>query len=547
MQISTMNDPSCSLSLKPSSGAIRMKFLPASAVTLLLLLCYWLLIRSPHFEGDDAYIIYLTSTLEWYRFLYLPAIYQQLSAAHLTPLTVPFYSLIQAISPFSPDAFLSTMTVLLGLWILTCSAFLRSHFKLSERYVALFVVMLLSIESTGTILSRFFTAHYLLGGIFGTASLLALSYYSRIQHPVTYLIAVALMLLALLSKEILIAILPISLILFISDRRLAGKILATGIFAGLAYLAYRGYMLGGLMGGRVAENGLSQGLATIFETFPGFLEWYASSRALLLLALACAIFLSPQTTLVGFMIAAMLAAPALAAPHGFSSPELHGDRLFIASDFALAATVTISLARWRFLEHLHGHPVASTTAGIIVIASLATSLYQTHLYDTRVRDSFDYRITRTILEHQPVPSTICLPENYGLGSLIVALKKHDPRLHEVTANCLEALQWKDANNLLFDSDGQPITREELAHRCFSLDPPPTLDGEVVFDKGVLHWNILGADQLAVGIYFPGHALFMNARQFKEKLVRPAAGEKYKLYAREGMRWWFSQEKEVIFR
>lgn len=514
---------------------------------ILLLLCYWLLIRSPHFEADDAYIIYLASTLEWYRFLYLPAIYQQLSAAHLTPLSVPFYSLIQAISPFSADIFLNTMVVLFGLWILTCLVFLHSHFKLSERYLILFVVLLLSVASTGTLLSRFYTAHYLLGGIFGTVSLLALSYYSRTQRPAVYLIAVALMLLALLSKEILVAILPISLILFIGDRRLAGKILTTGIFAGLAYLAYRSYMLGELIGGRAAENGLRQGLATIFETLPSFLKWYASSRALLLLALVCAIFLSPQTSLVGLLIAAMLAAPALAAPHGFSHPELHGDRLFIASDFALAATVTISLARGRFLEHLHGHSVASTAVGIIVIASLAGSLYQTHLYDTRARDSLEYRITRTIFERQPVPSAIYLPENYPMGSLIAALKKHDPHLHEVTANCLEALQWEDANNLLFDSDGQPITREELAHRCLSLDPPPTLDGEIVFDKGVLHWNIVGSDQLAVGVYIPGHALFMDARQFKEKLVRPAAGEKYKLYARDGMRWWFSQEKEVIFK
>ncbi|SDH74602.1 hypothetical protein [Nitrosomonas sp. Nm132] len=524
-----------------------MKFLPASAVTLLLLFCYWLVIRSPHFESDDAYIIYLASTWEWHRFLYVPAIYQQLSAAHLTPLTVPFYSLVQAISPFSPDAFLNTLVVLLGSWILICSAFLRSHFKLSERYIILFVVMLLSVASTGTLLSRFYTAHYLLGGIFGTASLLALSYYSRTQRSAAYLIAVALMLLALLSKEILVAILPISLIVFISDRRLAGKILATAIFAGLAYLAYRGYMLGELMGGRAAGNGLSQGLATILETLPGFLKWYASNRGLLLLALVCTLFLSPQTSLAGLTIAAMLAAPALAAPHGFSHPELHGDRLFIASDFALAATVTLSLARWRFLEHLHGHPLASTAVGTIIIASLATSLYQTHLYDTRAQDSLEYRITRTILEHEPFPTAIYLPENYPMGSMIVALKKHDPRLREVTADCFEALQWKDANNLLFDSDGQPLTREELAHRCISFDPPPTLNGEVIFDKGVLRWNIIGSDQLAAGVYFPGHAFFIGARQFEERLIRPAAGEKYKLYAHDGVRWWFSEEKEVIFR
>lgn len=524
-----------------------VKYLPASAVTFVLLLCYWLLIRSPHYEQDDAYIIYLASNQEWYRFLYLPAIYQQLSAAHLTPLTVPFYSLIQAISPFSAATFLNTMVVLLGLWILTCLVFLHSHFKLSKHYLILFVVMLLSVASIGTLLSRFYTAHYLLGGILGTASLLALSYYSRTQRPATYLVAVALMLLALLAKEILVAILPISLILFISDRRLVGKILATGIFTGLTYLVYRGYMLGELVGGREAENGLLQGFVNIFYTLPSFLQWYASSRALLLLALVCAIFLSPQTSLVGLMVAAISAAPALAASHGFSHPELHGDRLFIASDFALAATVTISLARWGFLEHLHSRPGASAGVGIVIIASFAGSLYQTHLYDIRARDSLEYRITQTILEHQPVPSAIYLPENYSMGSLIVALKQHDPRLHEVTANCFEALQWEDTNNLLFDSDGQLITRQELTHRCRSLDPPPTLVGEVVFDKGVLRWNIVGSDLLTAGIYFPGHALIIDTRQFEERFIRPATGEKYKLYARDGMRWWFSHEKEVIFK
>lgn len=523
-----------------------VKYLPASAVTFVLLLCYWLLIRSPHYEQDDAYIIYLASNQEWYRFLYLPAIYQQLSAAHLTPLTVPFYSLLQAISPFSAATFLNTMVVLLGLWILTCLVFLHSHFKLSKHYLILFVVMLLSVASIGTLLSRFYTAHYLLGGILGTASLLALSYYSRTQRPATYLVAVALMLLALLAKEILVAILPISLILFISDRRLVGKILATGIFTGLAYLVYRGYMLGELVGGGKPRMDCSRDLLRFSILFPVsysgmraagrycFSRWYARyflvhKRHLLALwsrryRLHRPWLLPMALAIRSYMVTA-----------------------FIASDFALAATVTISLARWGFLEHLHSRPGASAGVGIVIIASFAGSLYQTHLYDIRARDSLEYRITQTILEHQPVPSAIYLPENYSMGSLIVALKQHDPRLHEVTANCFEALQWEDTNNLLFDSDGQLITRQELTHRCRSLDPPPTLEGEVVFDKGVLRWNIVGSDLLTAGIYFPGHALFIDTRQFEERFIRPATGEKYKLYARDGMRWWFSHEKEVIFK
>jgi hypothetical protein len=533
--------------LKPLAGKSLIPFLPSLAITLLLLFCYRLLIRSPRFEHDDAYIIHLATTLEWYQLLYIPAIYQQLSTAHLTPLTVPFYSLIQYISSFSPSVFLNAMMVLFGLWICLCIVFLRAHFKLPERYLILFVVLLLSIESTGTILSRFYTAHYLLAGIFGTAALIALNSYKEKRHSFTYMVAMGLMLLALLSKEILIAILPISFILFFHDRELARKIFITGIITVFVYLAYRSYMLGELIGGRTGENGLYQGLKTIFEALPSFLEWYVSGRVSLLLALACAIFLSPHTILVGLLIAAMLAAPALAAPHGFSHPELHGDRLFIASDFALVATATIGLAQQEFLERIRRHRAALVAVSIVVIAGISVSFYQTHLYDSRARDSLEYRVFKVIFNHQPIPTAIFLPENYHLGSMIVALKKHHPHLRAVTSDCFEALAWQGTDHLLLDLDGQPTTREKLAERCGHFDSPPILNGEVIYDKGILRWSIVGADQLQVGVYFPDHALFISERQFEERLVRPAVDENYKLYARDQTRWWFSETKKVVFR
>lgn len=399
-----------------------MKFITALIVILLLLLCHWLLIDFPHFESDDAYLIYLASTLDWYRFLYVPEIYQQLSVAHLTPFSVPFYTLIQEFFPFSPSAYLNTMAILLGLWIFSCALFLKVHFKLPGTYIILFGILILSVSSIGTILNRFYTSHYLLSGIFGTVSLIALSYYNQTQRSMFYWIAMVLMTLALMSKEIMIAILPISFFLFLQNRILARKIFTAGVIIVLSYFVYRGYMLEQLIGARVAKNGFTQGLAAIYEALPSFMDWYVNGRAFLLLALIGAFFLNPLTVLAGLVVAMMLAAPTLVAPHGYSHPELHADRLFIASDFALAATATLGFARWQQRNQRFNHPVILAVAGGMLIAGFAQSLYQTNLHDERVANSSEYRITQTILEHYFVTDAIYFPESYALGSMVAALK-----------------------------------------------------------------------------------------------------------------------------
>ncbi|WP_244070248.1 hypothetical protein [Nitrosomonas sp. PY1] len=524
-----------------------MKFITVLVVILLLLLCHWLLIDFPHFESDDAYIIYLTSTLDWYHFLYVPEIYQQLSAAHLTPFAVPFYTLIQEFFPFSPGAYLNIMVILLALWMFSCVFFLKIHFRLPNADMVLFGVLILSVSSIGTILNRFYTSHYLLSGILGTVSLIALSYYSQTRRSVFYWIATVLMILALMSKEIMIAILPISFFLFLQNRFLAKKIFITGIFIVVGYFAYRGYMLEQLIGTRVAKGGLTQGLVTIYEALPGFIDWYISGRVLLSLALIGAFFLSPLTVLAGLVVAVMLAAPTLAAPHGYSYPELHADRLFIASDFALAATATLGFARWRQQKQHFNRPMILAVVGGIVIAGFARSLYQTNLYDEQVPNSSEYRITQTILERHSSADAIYFPENYVLGSLVAALKHKYSRPHEITANCLEALQWSGGNILLLNHHGQIVSHATLAENCSSMDFTPSLSGDVIYDRGILHWDIVGAEHLEAGVYFQEHALYIGNRQFQERLIRPSVGEKYKLYAKEGTHWWFSEEKEVVFR
>ncbi|MCC8997042.1 MAG: hypothetical protein LM517_08330 [Nitrosomonas sp.] len=521
-----------------------MKFTVSLLIILLFLLCYRLLIDFPHFESDDSYIIYLSSVLDWYRFIYVPEIYQQLSAAHLTPFTVPFYTLIQEFFPFSPDAYLNIMTILLGLWIFSCVLFLKVHYKLDNGYILLFGILILSVSSIGTVLNRFYTSHYLLSGIFGTSSLIALSYYDKTQRLMFYWIATMLMVLALMSKEIMLVILPISFILFFENRFLAKKIFITSVIVVLGYFAYRGYMLEKLFGSRIAGNDFTHGLIAIYEALPNFLEWYLSGRILLILALMGAFFLSPSVMLVGLMIAVMLAAPSLAAPHGFIYPDSHADRLFIASDFALAATATLGFARSRrFVQS----PVIFVIIGSIMVASFARSLYQTNLYDERVPNSSVYRITQTILENYSSADAIYLPEDYALGNMVVALQQKYSRPFKVTANCLEALRWKGGNNLLFNSYGQIITHAMLTEQCDLIESPPTISGDVVYDRGILRWDITGADHLEVGVYFLSHAFYIRTRRFEERLVRPAVGEKYKFYVKDGTHWWFSDEKEIVFR
>ena len=73
--------------------------------------------------------------------------------------------------------------------------------------------------------------------------------------------------------------------------------------------------------------------------------------------------------------------------------------------------------------------------------------------------------------------------------------------------------------------GQIISHATLVEHCSSMDSTPPIIGNVVYDRGILRWDIVGAEHLEVGVYFQEHALYLGSRQFEERLVRPALLEK----------------------
>jgi hypothetical protein len=530
--------------LKPQSTYIA---LPPSLVLLAaILLTYRSAIRSPGFAVDDAYHIFLATQLDWYRFLYVPEIYQRTSTAYLTPLSVAYYTLAQHIGAFSASTYLSLQTLIFGGWLLAIATFLRARFNFQQNQLLAFLLLSLSITTVGTLLSRFYSEHYIFGGIGSTLALLSLNHYQTTRRSHYFIATILLMAVSALSKEIFLCTFAISIFLYWNDKSIIKKLILIAPFLLSGYLIYRHYMLGTNIGGRGSHEDIWLQFTEVIHALPKFAYFYATSHASLLLLLLISLIVSPIHAIKGCLIALLLATPSLAAPHAFLEPELHSDRLFIACDLTLSATIAYCLFNKNQSHQSTTSKRNHLVFWVIVLVGLAWSIYQTAVHDRRTATSPDYKITNAILEAQAMPNAVYLPPNFANSSLIAAFSQSGNRQFEVTSNCLLALAWPQTNNMLFNSYGDKISRDILAKSCQADAAQRKPGGTVRFNNGILSWHIQGADTVAAGVYFPAHALLIEAHHFEERLVRPSPGEKYSIFTRDGTKWWFSEVQDVEF-
>lgn len=509
-----------------------------------LLLLWRASVTAPNFAHDDAYHLFLVSDLSWYRCLFVPEVYQRISTAHLTPLSVAYYTLAVRVAGLSAENFLWLHLTLFGTWLWTFAALLHRRYRLLFTDLAVFVLLTCCLGYLGSLLSRFYTAHYLFGGLLAVLALLCLDRWQNGRSRWFGGAAAILILLAMLSKEVFLGLPLIAIMLFWSDRSIRRALLLWLPVLWGVYLLYRGYMLGTWFGGRDGQLSLFGMLRQVFEALPTFLVFYARTHVLLMLLLVYAAYRSPRVIGVGLLLAGVLLAPMAAALHALQRPELHADRLLIAADLVLVAAVAVALAQ-RAGEGA-GCRRERLMLFVLLLAGIGGAWRVSWQYHRKMAETVDFRITQAVLAASPAPAAVYLPPEYGGGSLIAAYARRLNGSLRFSANCLDALNWGVANAMYFGRDGVPISRSRLAADCRASTPVSLPVGEVSFRRGVLSWQLRGYSAGLVGVYFPAHALYIPAAGFSQRLVRPVASERYQLYWQHEGKWWFSAPMIVRF-
>lgn len=515
------------------------------ALGLLLSLCAYPYLSQAVFSDDDGHILQLAIEAPFLGAYYKPEIYQQLSVVHYTPVALTVYRLMFELFGVTATPFLILQLGLLGLCAALAGAW--CHRQTQQVSAGLMAILLIaSLSSVWPMAARFYTLHYGLGALFSLLLLLHLQNKppsSAVQPTLALVTSFVLALLALLSKEIYA---PLVLALwgwaaFRKHRPQAiGLLLAMLVYAGL-----RLHVLGFSTEGRTGNSLLADLQSLQAGTLVDFAKWYVQTHALLLLATVLALVLSPLQTLKNSLIACLLVLPVLAAPHAFKEPALHADRLFFAFDLAMCCAVALAL---------HTKAAAPHWPKWVLLLALPWGVFSTHaaMQSKQQQLSTDpsQRITRQILSAHPLAALTILTEpDYQQGGLMrLMIRQHIPL--RITQNCQEALHAQAQGQMVwtFDTQGHRQDPVGLSKRCQPLlahGPEPVT--EVIhpsFTRGVLQWQLHAPSGLQVGIQFPDRGLTLATPQMRERLVRPRDSEPYRLYARQGEQWWFSELRQM---
>lgn len=127
------------------------------------------------FSADDGHLIQLASWHPFWRYMTDPETYQLLSVAHFTPLAPLLYQSILWLAGVSPFAFFMAQVLLLGITLLGGVALISRLSGVrqsgSQPGLWLFLLAVIATQSLGTLLLRYYTLHYLLGGALAVWSL----------------------------------------------------------------------------------------------------------------------------------------------------------------------------------------------------------------------------------------------------------------------------------------------------------------------------------------------------------------------------------------
>lgn len=488
------------------------------------------------FSEDDSHLMRVAVDYSWWQHYLVPDVYQQLSAANYTPVAMTFYKLLTSIFEFSPQAFLAFMMFLMAL--LTALAGRVVEQTTHSRATALLAMLLIfSNMSVMTLLVRFYTMHYILGGIF---ALLAILLVLRNQRtPASALLIAAMMLLALLSKEVYLMLPPLVVLLALYRRDV--PLLVCSAAALLLYLVLRTYILGMSVDVGAESSYFAGAWSAGAAAWSVFLAWYIKTRSIILLAVLVALILNPRRTLSLLPLAIAFLAPSLMVVHGITEFSLHGDRLFFVFDTALAMIAAIAIMEsTRLPAALQQTPGKIAAAGVLALV-IGIHIVNSNTHQAQLEQRVDYKITSYLLANQDslAGKTIFVPLEFIQGDLMRVNTLLGNAPYEITQNCQRALSVDDAQLVMFDGSGNQITRDTLSNNCAPLQTSITVVTPPRYIDGLLQWELQAADGFSAGVLFVDRAFAVPIPAFSRQLVMPRPGERYQLFARRDNGWWFS--------
>lgn len=548
--------------LKPST--LLLGFLLVVLMLLTGLAFNWAAVQAS-FSGDDAHLLQLANALPFWRFFTQPESYQLLSVAHFTPLVPLLYQMGLGLGAMNPAAFLFIQTLLFGLTLGGLLWFMQRWFKqLKAPPAAVWVAGLafglavVSIGSLPSLLLRNYTMHYLLGGVFAVLllhSLLNSLLFLR-KGLTAPLLTAGCFFLAILSKEIYLPL--FGLIFLVAVYKRQWFLLTLTLVALGGYFALRGWHLGVSTQGRNGVSFLSDLLNLNRNQLYAFASEYARHHWGLLVLSALALAFNPRRFVFYAFFAGLLLTPLLAAPHGFTQPEFHADRLLYPFNMGMAVAIALALGqalngvRVNLKSQIVFSPLPRALLSVVLFLLILSAVLMQIGAGRAVFPTFEAQErqqVRQLLQQLPSlptdqPFTLLIPFNFKMAALVGAF----PNI-AVTANCFAALQQKgDLIPLAFKGW---VARSRVEEQCQPLDNGAALlqvQQPVNFSQGgVLSWQAtsqLQGENVQAGVYFPKRALFIGTLVFNERLVRPYPNEEYQWVIKHGNAWWFSERNGV---
>ena len=497
------------------------------------------------FSGDDAHILRVAAEYNWLPPFYSHEVYTQLSASNFTPFVLTIYRVLLQLFGLSSAAFLAFM--LLSIAAFTALAGQLAWQLTNSRSLPwLLMLLLYSIFTLPSLLTRFYTSHYILGGCFALFSLiLAFRHDNRaLQHWLCGFF----LLLAMLCKEVYV-VLPAILILPNLINRSYKNILPT-LTAVAAYLFLRITVIGETGNeGRSAAGIISALLAIGSANWLHFLLWYGKTRAVILLATVVAILVSPKRVLKLLPLALVFVLPTLAAPHGFLMPELHGDRIFFALDGALAMAAVVAM-HGSILESSFDRRMAlPALLALVLIVALSIHYTNNAALKNELQQTPDYKITEYMLrEIDSLESkTLFVPLAFTQGDIANVQTWLGHPAYEITHNCLLALASPADQLIAFNNAGDLIDRQQLEDSCQAAAPDVEVLVAPRVDKGYIQWELRFADGFSGGVLFVDRGYAAPTASFSLLMGNPKPGERYQLFANRGNQWWFSPVMPIEVR
>jgi hypothetical protein len=512
----------------------------------LLFFSHYELLSWSTFSDDDAHVSQLSLSYNWLEPYYKPEVYQQLSIVHFTPIVLSLYRAILITFGVDNAAF-----VVLQLILISIMASLAAYLciKITKKFSAglLCLLLIFSNASLLPMLSRFYTAHYVLGAALTLLSACLIHrawQQKKLQHP-TFLILIFLSLsLALLSKEIYIVFVPILCLLFVNLR--AWPALVVVNISLFLYFLLRFSILGTSIEGRDGQAFLTALLSLNLSTWLGFFTWYLTTKWLICVAVLAGLVLSPRKMFGYLILASFFAAPSLAAPHAFQNPQLHGDRLFFMFDIALIIASVLAI-------YLRTIPVFSVIFLILLgfIYLIPTQRMILKDFSTRQKQTTAYIINKRIEQLTPSNTLVFTPLNYQQGEYMNIHRLLGSPWLKIVQNCRQAL--KLSNPLLrttpvqliaFKSNADQMSRSSLQAHCQSSQAAAVIEQAPTFNKGLLSWAFSIPMGYTGGVLFIDRGIAVNTGNFRQRIVRPKPNERYQIYTRKDNKWWFSSVERI---